>query len=163
MFSRVVRGAFGTCWLLSAEACTGVVSLDPTIGPEEAISVPRLLGDWVNVDEVDSTQLIVRPGPESTSYIVEFGDPVIVGSVSLGRPKLSVRVTPAGGGLLAEAIPWDDDPSLDSLGRRYGAMVQLVYIVVVVKFVGDDLQLAGLDGSHVRDVLDARHCPPRAE
>lgn len=162
-FSLVLRGTLTTCLFLSAAACTGVASLDPPIGPGEAIFVPKLLGDWVNLQDEDqdpATVHIMR-GEDSTSYILEMSKPtIIIGSVSLGRPRMSARVAPAGGALLAEAIPSPTDSLFTSLRGPYGTMVHLAYMVGVVKFVGDDLQLSVLEGSSVRAALDSARCPP---
>jgi hypothetical protein len=159
--SLTLCGIVAVWFALSATGCLAVVSLDPMIGPGEAIAVPKLLGDWISYDEYgDSSLARVTPGADSTSYIVELDEPTAFGPVSFGRPTMSLRVAPSGQRLLAEAIPSDDDAMVDSVGWRYGALVQLTYVAVVLELVGDDVWVSALDRDSVRAVMRAGRCPP---
>ena len=157
VFTRAERIALCGC-LASAAACTAVVSLEPTIEPDSAVSVPALLGDWIKVDEDDSTVAHVAPGPGRNTYVIQFGDSVALGT-AFGRPTFSARLARRAGGFLGEATPSSSDDLLDSLSTRYGTMIRATYMVAAVKFVGDDLQIAGLLGDASRLVLAAGLCP----
>ena len=159
--SLVVRAIVAIGFALVATGCLAVVSLDPMIGAGEAIAVPALLGDWISYDEYgDSSLARVTLGADSTGYIVELDEPTAFGPVSFGRPTMSLRVAPWGPRLFAEAIPSDDDAMVDSMGWRYGALVQLAYVAVVLELVGDDVWVSALDRDSVRAVLRAKRCPP---
>ena len=156
-----LRGVLAAWLALGATGCLAVVSLDPMIEAGEAVSVPTLVGDWISYDEYgDSVLARVTPTADSTSYILELDEPTTFGPVSLGRPTMSLRLAPAGGRLLAEAIPSVDDAMVDSVSWRYGALVQLAYVVVVLEFVGEDVRVSALDRDSVRAVLRQRRCPP---
>lgn len=157
VFTRAARSALCACFA-SAGACTAVVSLEPTIEPDSAVSVPALVGDWVAVNQEDSSVAHVSPGPDATTYVIQFGDSVALGT-AVGRPTFSARMARRRGGYLGEAIPSSSDGLLDSLSTRYGSMIRATYMVAAVKFVGDDLQVAGLLGASVRVVLAAGVCP----
>jgi hypothetical protein len=158
--SSALRRSLAAWLALSATGCFAVVSLEPMIKEGEAVSVPKLVGDWISYDEYgDSVQARVTPGADSTSYRLELGEPTTFGSVSLGRPTMSFRVAASGGRLLGEAIPSDDDAMVDSVGWRYGALVQLAYVVVVLEFVGEDVRVSALDHDSVRAVLREQRCP----
>jgi|KBSSwiStaDraftv2_1062776.scaffolds.fasta_scaffold158241_1 hypothetical protein len=155
--TRAVRSALCAC-LVSAGACTTVVSLEPTIEPDSAVRVPALVGDWIMVNQEDSTVAHVSPGREAATYTIQFGDAVALGA-AVGRPSFSARLARRPGGYLGEAIPSSSDGLLDSLSTRYGSMIRATYMVAAVKFVGDDLQIAGLLGASARAVLAAGICP----
>jgi hypothetical protein len=172
LFSRIASNAFSCCLVLSAAACTGVASIDPTISPDEAIAVPRLIGDWVQVGEdADTTRLHVRQGPDSTSYVIEVGDPIRLRSVSLGRMTLLARVVQLAEGFLAEVTPLSADAAgdtskgrygdilMDTLQHRYGTLILQMHMVGVLKFAGDDLQVSGLSATALREAVAGGQCP----
>lgn len=152
--ARSALCAFG----VTAGACTAVVSLEPTIEPDSAVSVPALLGDWIMSNQEGSTVAHISPGRDAAAYTIEFGDSLALGPVA-GRPTLSARLARRPGGYLGEAIPSSSDGLLDSLSTRYGSMIRATYMVAAVRFVGDDLEVAGLLGDPVRLVLAAGVCP----
>jgi len=49
--SRHELSGTGCGCLVAAGACTAVVSLEPTIEPDSAVSVPTPVGDWIKLDE----------------------------------------------------------------------------------------------------------------
>ena len=157
VFTRAARNVLCACFL-SSEACTAVVSLEPTIEPDSAVRVPALVGDWIMVNKEASTVAQVSPGADPTTYTIRFGDSVALGS-AVGRPTFVARMARRPGGYLGEAVPSSSDGLLDSLSTRYGSMIRATYMVAAVKFVGDDLQVAGLIGASVRVVLAAGVCP----
>ena len=157
VITRAARSALCVCFV-SAGACTAVVSLEPTIEPDSAVQVPALVGDWIMVDQEDSTVAHISPGRDAGTYTVQFGDAVALGT-AVGRPTFSARLARRRGGYLGEAIPSSSDGLLDSLSTRYGSMIRATYMVAAVKFVGDDLQIAGLLGESVRAVLATGVCP----
>lgn len=159
--SQALRAINAVWFALSATGCLAVVSLDPMIGAGEAIAVPKLLGDWISYDEYgDSSLARVARGADSTTYTVEFDEPTAFGPVSFGRPTMSVRIGRLGQRMIAEAIPSDDDAMVDSIGWRYGALVQLAYATVVLDLVADDVWVSALDRDSVQAVLRAGRCPP---
>ncbi|HEX5075459.1 MAG TPA: hypothetical protein VFW03_19765 [Gemmatimonadaceae bacterium] len=157
VLTRAARSAL-CAWCVSGGACTAVVSLEPTIEPDSAVRVPALVGDWVTVDREDPIVARVAPGREAATYSIRFGDSVALGT-AVGRPTLSARLVRRPGGYLGEAVPESSDGLLDTLSTRYGSMIRPMYMVAAVKFVGDDLQVAGLLGGVVRVVLAAGVCP----
>lgn len=172
MSSRMSRAALPIALVLTAAACTSVTSIHPTISPNDAVAVPQLLGDWVQVDQDEpGPRIHVRRGPDSTTFVAEVADPVRVKSLSFGRATLSLHAVPLAEGFLVEATPLGTevgenapkrnygDPLVDSLQHRYGRLIQRMYIVVVVKFVGDDLQVSGLSTSKLKEVVEAGGCP----
>ena len=98
------------------------------------------------------------PGCDVATYTIQFGDSVTFGA-PVGRPTFSARMARRPGGYLGKAIPSSSDGLLDSLSTRYGSMIRVTYTVAAVKFVGDDLQVAGLLGASVRVVVAAGVCP----
>ena len=161
LFPRVGRRTLGAILLFGTGACTGVVSLEPSIGPDEAVPAPELLGDWLAVDDEDTTWARISAGDDSTTYVLEFGDPITFEHVlPLGRPTFSLRVAPAGDRLFAEALPAEDDDALvDSLQQRYGSMVQLLYLDGLLKVVGDELHVWTFLGDSVPAALRGGRCP----
>lgn len=155
--TRAGRSALCAC-LVCAAACTTVVSLEPTIEPDSAVRVPALVGDWIMVNQEDSTVAHISPGRDAATYTIQFGDSVALGA-AVGRPTFAARLARRRGGYLGEAIPSSSDGLRDSLSTRYGSMIRATYMVAAVKFVGDDLQIAGLLGESVRAVLAAGVCP----
>lgn len=155
--TRAVRTALYAC-LVSAEACTAVVSLEPTIEPDSAVRVPALVGDWTAVNQEGFAVAHILPGRDAATYTIQFGDSVALGT-AVGHPTFSARLARRPGGYLGEAIPSSSDGLLDSLSTRYGSMIRATYMVAAVKFVGDDLQIAGLLGGSVRAILAAGVCP----
>jgi hypothetical protein len=89
---------------------------------------------------------------------------MVIGGVSLGPPELELRLAPMSDGFLAEAIPVEDSPRIDSLRWDYGATVQLAYMVAKVKFVRGDAHVWVFLRDSVRTALHAGRCsqPGRA-
>jgi hypothetical protein len=161
LFSRNSRNLLAAILTLGAAGCRQVVSIDPFIGAGEAVPLPRLMGDWVTYeDDGDSVWARVTPGADSTSYVVRLGQRTTTRTRSLDGPTLSLRIAPIGQHLVAELIPSDDDAMIDTISNRYGVTLQLMYLVVVVKFEGSDLQVWELDQDSVQASLRGGQCPP---
>ena len=163
--SSTLRGALvSSIALTGTAACVDVVSLDPTIGPGEAISVPALIGDWIEVSpgseqEADTMWVRVTRERDSTRYLVTSIRSGDKDPFAYGRPMTWLRVTPAGDRLLAELTPARTDVVLDSAVSRFGGMLQLAHQLVVLKPLGDSLQYWLFDGDSVRTALTDARCP----
>ena len=162
--SSTVRGALVSCIALTSAACVDVVSLEPVIGPGEAVSVPALVGDWVEIvpgsdEDADTTWLRVSEERDSTRYLltsIRAGD---TDPSSFGRPMQWLRVMPHADRLLAELTPARTDVALDSVIGRYGDMIQLSYQRFMLRVMGDSVQYWTFDGDSVRAALAERRCP----
>ena len=162
--SSTMRGALVSCVALAGAACVDIVSLDPTIGPGEAIAVPALVGDWIEVipgseQEADTMWVRVTRERDSTRYLVTSIRSGDTDPSRFGRPMAWLRVRPAGDRLLAELTPARTDVVLDSLVSRYGGMAQLAHQLVMLKPLGDSLQFWLFDGDSVRTALTDARCP----
>jgi hypothetical protein len=172
--SSIVGAGVAACFVLSAVGCDALVSLDSMIGAGEAIAVPTLVGDWI-ADNGDGDSSRVRITPQrqrfphlctlrswlcdSTSYILESIDDTTAVPASLRRPMWSLHVTRAGSRLFAEITPAGEDAMVDSVADRYENLIELLYQVAVVEFVGNEAHVWGFDVDSVWAALRTSRCP----
>ena len=162
--SSMMRGALVSCIAMTGVACVDIVSLEPTIGPGDAISVPALIGDWIEIipgteQEADTTWVRVARERDSTRYLVTAIRSGDTDALGYGRPTAWLRVAPAGDRLLAELSPARIDVLVDSMVRRYAGMIQLAHQLVVLRPMGDSLQVQLFDPDSVRTALTDGRCP----
>ena len=162
--SNAVCRALVSCIVVTGTSCVDVVSLEPTIGPGEAISAPTLIGDWIEIipgseQEADTTWVRVTEERDPTRYLVTWIRSDDWDSAGHGRPTTWLRVAPAGDRLLAELSPARIDVIVDSTVWRYGGMVQLTHQLVMLKPMGDSLQYWLFDGDSVQTALTEARCP----
>ena len=158
--SSIVGAGVAACFVLSAVGCHELVSLDSMIGAGEAIAIPTLVGDWIaDSGDGDSTRVRITRQRDSTSYILESIDDTTAVPASLRRPMWSLHVTRAGSRLLAEITPAGADAMVDSVADRYDNLIELLYHVAVVEFVGNEAHVWVFEVDSVWAALRTSRCP----
>ena len=161
LFRRAMRDASLALMAVTGAACVDVVSLEPIIGPRDAIPVPGLVGDWIEVlsdggQYPDTTRVRVTEERDSTRYLVTWGSSR---KTMFDRPAVWLRARPAGNRLFAEVTPSRIDIVADSLVERYGALIQLAHHPIMLRVMGDSLHYWLFNGDSIQIALDERRCP----